>query len=589
MYLLRLLLSVLVIIFPVIGMSNPYDGLSEEVFVQKCVQKQFDQGTNHTLKLFGAQYEEECLSLWRVYTSAEIVNLKPVGVYNEDLEDKYDFSILYSLLDKNKNLKALELYLHPSIAKGNYVFLKRPELLRVHYFHSSVIPINLSQTSLIKSISVKLIIPRIKDKTELVDFFKHNFKATYFQKVSFDYCGDIELNGVNEFHNLEQLEILACSDRDDISLPRSSSLKHLKIKYADNPRNRRGKKRSLKLGKMPQLRTLVLHENLLTDIPSLSQYTKLQYLSLSKNFLTHLKFLEDLTIHTLDVSMNLLKSNSLGELFSETAFFANPFLRHLNLSHSGLEGIKGIRKFRNLQTLMIKSEKIKDYSEIQYLPFLHSLTLEYLRNNDLSFLVNKPWLKYLKINNSSINKLSTIANLPQLVSLDIYGTQFLLFDSLPPGLKYLRSALSNKAINLASNLQKLEEVDFVLLDQFFTGVSGELPFSPVSCPSKRYNDPLKKFCIRCDQRDFLTDSDTNQLCLRSFGKSSVHEDSLFDLETFFTITPFKQALPESETVFDLQNRINGWEWDGLRWVPTNINSEYYDIYDYDRFRSQLNH
>ncbi|GMM36830.1 hypothetical protein DASC09_041550 [Saccharomycopsis crataegensis] len=234
------------------------------------------------------------------------------------------------------------------------------------------------------SCNLKYHFPRLK-KLQLVDFVRDfdgsKWKLSNLEELEVWFSDEGSVSNMDSlyFPNLEKLEIGRCISKS-IQI---NSLLRLVIREA-------GICEEI-FESLPNLKTLILEGNELTEIPNLECLKNLEVLEISDN-------------------PGITKVNSLHSL---------PKLISLDLSRNSIQYINlDSSKFPKLETLYISHNKLTCMNEFNNIPSLIKLYANNNRINDIVSL-NYPKLRHLNVSHNSIWALRDIKNVPSLVELDV--------------------------------------------------------------------------------------------------------------------------------------------------------------------------
>jgi internalin A len=180
---------------------------------------------------------------------------------------------------------------------------------------------------------------------------------------------------------------------------------------------------------------------------------KIISLNISYNEVEDINILENL----IDIE-NLNLSNNAIEDIACLKKFKN--LKILNLSNNAIIDIKPIIDLKELRELSLNNNQtIKDFSSLENLRNLRSLTLFNNRIGDISFLKNLSYLNRLYLSNNKIMDIKVIANLKNLITLDLNENPIEDI-SFINGLRKLKilQLIGNSSIK---NFEELEKLSFL--------------------------------------------------------------------------------------------------------------------------------
>ncbi len=241
-----------------------------------------------------------------------------------------------------------------------------------------------------------------------------------------------ELKIVGSLASLESLTLNNCNLSTSAGLAGNT-----KLKYLDLGNN--AIRNIDALSGMTSLEEVCLKSNALTDISVLSSLSMLTKLDVSYNSLTSLAPICSLSkLSWLDASTNQI--NNLGKIAQLQQ------LAYLNVSSNSLSSLSNLSGCSGLQTLYIANNQLTDISplasltKLTYLDFSHNsvtslpqwpmncalVTIDGSYNNltDLSRLSGLTSLNNVLMDyNSGIKSVNVLANCPNLVSVNVYGTK----------------------------------------------------------------------------------------------------------------------------------------------------------------------
>lgn len=174
------------------------------------------------------------------------------------------------------------------------------------------------------------------------------------------------------------------------------------------------------LSKLKNLTELKLSNSWLRDISPLSALTHLSKLDLSRNGISDVTPLIGLT-HLTDVT---LASNAISDISPLSGLTQ---LTTLNLNDNIISHLSPLSGLTHLQTLSLRNNEISDVSPLTDLTRLIRLEVgnesflfaNYNRIVDLSSLATLTELEWLSLGNNKLTDVSALADLPNLVYLDL--------------------------------------------------------------------------------------------------------------------------------------------------------------------------
>ncbi|EAG4503484.1 LPXTG cell wall anchor domain-containing protein [Listeria monocytogenes] len=224
------------------------------------------------------------------------------------------------------------------------------------------------------------------------------------------------------------------------------------------------------LGTLSNLSTLNLTSNRITDISPLGNLTSLKILYLDNNNINTLDALKNLTtleelyligIHAINLSAlenltNLrvldLKNNQINDLEPLKNMIS---LKRLDLSNNQISDVSSLGNLSNLETLILNKNKINNISPLGNLVTLISLELNNNQLSDLNPLDKLTNLEGLNLGNNQVNDISALKTLTKLKILILNGNQLSEVSALEKLTSLERLELGRNKINEVSSLGNL--------------------------------------------------------------------------------------------------------------------------------------
>jgi small GTP-binding protein domain len=210
------------------------------------------------------------------------------------------------------------------------------------------------------------------------------------------------------------------------------------------------------LSGLPQLQSLNLHSNQITDISFLTGLTQLQSLDLSDNHISDISFLSDLTL----LKSLYLRANQISDISFLSGLTQ---LQSLDIRFNNISDIGFLSGLTQLKSLYLRANQISDINSLLNLTQLLFLDLHSNQISDISSLSGLVQLQSLDFRENKISDISSISRLTQLQSLNFCSNQISNISFLS-GLKQLQFLnLSNNQISDISSLSglvQLQSLDF---------------------------------------------------------------------------------------------------------------------------------
>lgn len=233
---------------------------------------------------------------------------------------------------------------------------------------------------------------------------------TKLKKLHIQYCTLYNLDGLEEYKQLELLGIKFCRDLENITaISNLSNIRWFQMKKV---------KRVIDLQPLAGNKDLVfldLSDTLLEDLGIVANFRKLTRLNIGDTFVSSLKPISKLTnITHLDISNTEIKNLSyLSELKN---------LVSLNASHCSR-----LRKLNPLENCKKLKELIVDYTSLVSLEGLESckelkfVTCGNSELSDIRALENSTSLTNFYLKRSNINNLNILMSCPNLLNVELFG------------------------------------------------------------------------------------------------------------------------------------------------------------------------
>lgn len=212
------------------------------------------------------------------------------------------------------------------------------------------------------------------------------------------------------------------------------------VKYTDEQNNLHSEKGSIKniddLKWFPNLKTLLIGYNEISDISVVSKLTKLESLQLPFNHIQSIEAIGDLkNLKAVEVMGNQIKDISILKQLPkiETLFLQenqiddinvlkeNTNIKVLYLDGNNLTDISILNKFKNLSNLGLGHNHIRDISALRELINLKQLEIGMNNLTDISPLTNLKNLEELDLSDNKIENISVLRELSNLKQLYIMG------------------------------------------------------------------------------------------------------------------------------------------------------------------------
>jgi len=307
-------------------------------------------------------------------------------------------------------------------------------------------------------------------------------------------------------------------------------------------------------GKLPNLVSLSLSENLLSDINILAGMHKLTTLSLFRNQIidlrafsntSNLKYLELGKNQISDISA-LSKMSNLEALGLEDNLISDitPLSGMNNLTFLALEGnqitdINGLASMSKLTTLLLNTNKITNPLPLENLTELTTLELANNQIDDLSFLSSLTKLTSLNLSNNDsdpiegtmLSDISSLSNLTSLTKLDLSNNDIRDIHALSGVTKLTTLDLSNNRIN---NIQNFNTGDDVIIVSIFSSMNA-----------------LKTLNLQGNQLTTaasLSSTDTSSLTILNLSNNQLNTNAIRNISGLTTLTELYLSNNQIETV-----------------------------------------
>ena len=276
---------------------------------------------------------------------------------------------------------------------------------------------------------------------------KLNLAATSIKSLQFvEYCPSLEelvldstpvdnFSSLEKLGNLKSLSISSLSTLESIVLPNLPTLEYLNL-GSNELENLRS------YAHLTSLKTLKFYGNRIANLQELQYFTQVTCLDLSNNSIERIDKLPDLPhLKTL-----LLDEQAMD--YTPLKHHTFPSLKKLSLSSSNFEDLSCIQHFSTLEDLGISGTLLKDFSLLATFPNLETLEVDSYELADTNLAqIHLPQLASLSLNYSKFTNLSFLKNFTSLQKLSLRG-----LSGYPPEKKINLNDLPRSA-------SQLEEVD----------------------------------------------------------------------------------------------------------------------------------
>lgn len=204
----------------------------------------------------------------------------------------------------------------------------------------------------------------------------------------------------------------------------------------------------------PEIASLNLYHNRITDISPLRNLTNLRQISITTNAIEDISAVENFKYLT-DFRAGWNKIKNLDALKNK------PNLKYLDVHDNELVDISGIKDSVNLFCIELDNNKIKNIDSFKNLKAIQSINLDSNQIEDISVLKDKTTIENLYIGDNNIGKLNALENLTNLKTLSVFSNGI---DDLSPirnltKLQYLYMGDNNISdISIIANFTELIEL-----------------------------------------------------------------------------------------------------------------------------------
>ncbi len=167
---------------------------------------------------------------------------------------------------------------------------------------------------------------------------------------------------------------------------------------------------------LTNLTRLILDENQISDISTISDLPNLIWLHLNENQISDISVLSGLS----NLISLYLNNNQISDISSISDI---PDLAVLDLNENQISDISVLSGLTNLRWLYLSDNQISDISDFSDLTNLISVDLSYNQINDISVINNLTNIKRLYLSNNKISDISVISGLTNLMKLYLCSNQ----------------------------------------------------------------------------------------------------------------------------------------------------------------------
>ncbi len=295
-------------------------------------------------------------------------------------------------------------------------------------------------------------------------------------KLDLSECSITDISSLSVMASLTELNLNENPIKDISSLSGLYNLKKLRLYKVTSDIS--------SLAGLKNLEELYLMSNQITDISSLSGLTNLRELNLSYNQLTEVDSLAGLSdLEELDIDNNQITDISgLTGLQNLTELYLNgnqitdirdltdmPNLTRLDLRSNQITDISSLVDLPNLTELLLSHNPVTNVDVLENVTGLTQLWLAGITIEDTSFLRNLKALTDLDMSSDPgrgrITDISSLANLTDLESLDLYYNQITDISSLSGLTKLNHLSLHGNQITDISSLEGMTQMEFLWLEK----------------------------------------------------------------------------------------------------------------------------
>lgn len=208
----------------------------------------------------------------------------------------------------------------------------------------------------------------------------------------------------------------------------------------------------------PNLKKLVLDNNLLPELKGIESCGHLEYLSATGCNIVGIAALYDIpSLKHIDLSKNSIKRTS--------AFLSMEDLEYLNVEYNEISQDLFLfhKKYDHLKTLKLSGNNIDDLSFVSNCENLEELTLSSMSITDISPLSSLRSLRILDLNNNRITDVGVLAALVELEKLYIDSNEIASFEISSLEKLSLLSIKNNKLVNIEC-IAGLKNIKYLYLD-----------------------------------------------------------------------------------------------------------------------------